>query len=90
MKRLQGLTWEQSKSKGAVATNNEKLAGALVNWYFEHVNDYRHFEEMILDESHVQSLEVLGCVEEFSADIEKIITLIHIDGGLVLKRDLRT
>lgn len=85
MQKIKGLTWEPIKTKGAIATNNEKLACALINWYFEHVNDYHPFKDMILDQTHIKQLEVFACVQEFSEDVEKIITLIHMDGGIMLR-----
>lgn len=85
MRTLQGLTWEPQK-KGVFATKNEKLAYALMNWYFEQINDYRNFDEMILEKAHVPSLEIFGCVEEFNEDIEKIITLINTNDGVILRK----
>lgn len=88
MTALRGLTWEQSKTNGAIATENTKLAGALLAWYSEYVNDFDVFDELILDKTHINALEIFGCVEEFSDDIERIISLINVDGSILLRRHM--
>lgn len=83
---LNGLIWEPIKANSAIATKNKKLAYALMNWYFEHINNYRNFDEMILDKTHVPALEILGCVEDFNEDIDRIITLINTNDAVILRK----